>query len=774
MTSSITIERELGRRDKAIGSSVPRVDGTAKISGAAEYVGDMSVAGMLHGKVLRSNVGRAKIHSIDASEAEAMPGVVAVLTGEDLADIDPYYGHALRDRPIVAIDEVRFAGEPIAAVAAYTEAQAEAALLSIIFEYADLPVVANLDAALAPDAALVHEGKTREGSAHGLGQLPERDGNVCYQYGFERGDIDEAAGLAEIVIDREYEFPAVYQYSMETHSVIAHHTGDEISLWASCQHPFLVRAEIAELFGLSVDRVRVVVPFLGGGFGSKSYTKMEPIAVALARKAGRPVRIVNRVDESMVTTRRHNMKCRMRTFATKDGELLGRQVEIWLDTGAYADNGPRVTATAADAAPGPYRWPAVYVRGHCVYTNTGPAGSYRAFGATHLQWIGESQIDEIAITAGIDPLEFRRRNLLRPGEEVRPGGRPLDADLVGDVEKAAAAIGWGRERITNRGLGVSVGLLAAGAHPVSTASVRMDPDGGVAVLVGSTEMGQGTRTVMAQIAAEVLSIDPAAVTVPGTDTRFTPYDRSTGASRSTTVAGKAVELAAREVLEALLETALLFFDSADHQELRAEDGRIWLGDESVGYPDLIAKRFGFVGGELRGYGEVKPEKGSGSYAEGPVFWEVCVAAAEVELDRDTGVVRVLQTSSVADVGKAINPQLIERQDEGGTMQGLGNALFEEMLYTDDGVLLNDTLLDYRIPATEDLPEKMTCIIVENGDGPGPFGAKGCGEGVLAAIPAAIVNALADAGVSMTELPLTPERVWQRIQESESQQQEGKP
>ncbi len=774
MTSSITIERELGWRDKAIGSSVPRVDGTAKISGAAEYVGDMSVAGMLHGKVLRSNVGRAKIHSIDTSEAEAMPGVVAVLTGEDLADIDPYYGHALRDRPIVAIDEVRFAGEPIAAVAANTEAQAEAALLSIVFEYADLPVVANLDAALAPDAALVHEGKTREGSAHGLGQLPERDGNVCYQYGFERGDMDEAAGLAEIAIDREYEFPAVYQYSMETHSVIAHHTGDEISLWASCQHPFLVRAEIAALFGLPVDRVRVVVPFLGGGFGSKSYTKMEPIAVALARKAGRPVKIVNRVDESMVTTRRHNMKCRMRTFATKDGELLGRQVEIWLDTGAYADNGPRVTATAADAAPGPYRWPAVYVRGHCVYTNTGPAGSYRAFGATHLQWIGESQIDEIATTVGIDPLEFRRRNLLRPGEEVRPGGRPLDADLVGDVEKAAAAIGWGRERIRNRGLGVSVGLLAAGAHPVSTASVRMDPDGGVAVLVGSTEMGQGTRTVMAQIAAEVLSINPAAVTVPGTDTRFTPYDRSTGASRSTTVAGKAVELAAREVLEALLETALLFFDSADHQELRAEDGRIWLGDESVGYPDLIARRFGFVGGELRGYGEVKPEKGSGSYAEGPVFWEVCVAAAEVELDRDTGVVRVLQTSSVADVGKAINPQLIERQDEGGTMQGLGNALFEEMLYTDDGVLLNDTLLDYRIPATEDLPEKMTCIIVENGDGPGPFGAKGCGEGVLAAIPAAIVNALADAGVSMTELPLTPERVWRRIQESESQQQEGKP
>ena len=759
---------------RAVGSSFPRVDAIAKISGAADFVGDLSVAGMLHGKVLRSDVAHARIRRVQVEAAEQMPGVVAVLVGEDLADIDPYFGHAIRDRPIVAIDEVRFVGEPIAAVAAETEAQAEAAVLAITVEYTELPVVAGLDAALAPDAVLVHEAPTRPGFAHGLGQLPERDGNVCYRYGFERGDIDEAASLADIVIERDYDFPAVYQYSMETHAVIARHDGAEISLWANCQHPFLVRAEIAMLFGFPVDRVRVVVPFLGGGFGSKSYTKMEPIAVALARKAGRAVKIVNRVDESMVTTRRHNMKCRMRTMATKEGRLLGRQVELWLDTGAYADNGPRVTATAGDAAPGPYRWPSVKVQAHCVYTNTGPSGSYRAFGATHLQWIGESQIDEIARLVGVDPLEFRRRNLLRPGEEVRPGGRPLDADLIGDVEKAAAAIGWGRERIANRGLGISVGLLAAGAHPVSTASVRMDADGGVIVLVGSTEMGQGTRTVMAQIAAEVLAMDPTRVAVHGTDTRFTPYDRSTGASRSTTVAGKAVELAARKVLDALLETAEAFFETSERRELKADDGRIWCRGSSVAYAELIAKRFGFVGGELRGHGEVRPQQGSGSFAEGPVFWEVCVAGAEIELDRDTGAVRVLQTSSIADVGRAINPQLIERQDEGGALQGIGNALFEEMLYTDDGVLLNDTLLDYRIPATEDVPEKMTCIIVENGDGPGPFGAKGCGEGVLAALPAAIVNALADAGVSMTELPLTPERVWRRIQEAEGRGRERRP
>jgi CO/xanthine dehydrogenase Mo-binding subunit len=440
-------------------------------------------------------------------------------------------------------------------------------------------------------------------------------------------------------------------------------------------------------------------------------------------------------------------------------------VDLWLDTGAYADNGPRVTATAGDAAPGPYRWHAVRVSADCVYTNTGPAGSYRAFGATHLQWIGESQVDEVARRLSLDRLDIRRLNLLRPGEEVRPGGKPLDADLVGDVEKAGAAIGWYQPRTGGRGRGVAVGLLAAGAHPVSTATVRMGADGGVTVLVGTTEAGQGARTVMAQIAAEVLRAPVDRVLVRGTDTRYSPYDRSTGASRSTTIAGLAVQRAAQAVLDALIETASIVLE-APPGLLRLEEGAIGSGSRSATHAELVRARFGFDGGELVGHGRVQPEGGTGSYAEGPVFWEVCVAGAEVEVDRQTGVVRVLRTASVADVGKAINPQLVARQDEGATLQGIGNALFEEMRYTPDGALLNDTLLDYRIPCFEDMPTSMTCTIVENGDGPGPLGAKGCGEGVLAAIPAAIVNAVADAGVPMNVLPLTPERVWRRIQELE--------
>lgn len=755
------------------GASVERIDGRAKLEGRAEYVGDMEVAGMVHGKVLRSPHAHARIVSIDTDRAAAMPGVVGILTADDLADLDATYGHAIRDRPVIGDGRVRFAGEPVVAIAAETEEQAVDALRMVEVRYEVLDPMVTIDDALAPGAAEIHEGLNRDGFAHGLGVLPDRDGNVCYRYGFERGEVEDAFAAADIVVEGEYRFPAVYQYAMETHSVIAHHRGDEIVMWANCQHPYLVRAEIASVFGVAVDKVRVIVPYLGGGFGSKSYTKMEPITVALSRQAGRPVRIVNRVDESMVTTRRHGMKARMRTAATSTGELLGREVEIWLDTGAYADNGPRVTATAGDAGPGPYRWPAIKVDAHCVYTNTAPAGSYRAFGATHLQWIGESQIDEVARRAGVDPLEFRIRHLLQRGEEVRPGGKPLDADLIGDVQKAAAAVGWGRERITDRGLGVSVGLLAAGAHPVSMAAVRMEADAKVSVMVASTEMGQGARTVMAQIAAEVLAIPVTDVRVDGADTRFTPYDRSTGASRSTTVAGKAVENAARKVLDDLLDTASAVF-GVDPDQMAIADGSVHYGGEALSYRELIKRRFGFVGGEITGHGEVKPQAGGGSYAEGPVFWEVCVGAAEVAVDRATGMVEVLQTATIADVGKAINPLLVERQDEGGSIQGLGNAMFEEMHFGADGTLLNDTLLDYRVPSTVDIPERMTTIVVENADGPGPFGAKGCGEGALAAVPAALVNALADAGIPMTELPLTPERVWRRIQEIQQGSSTGSP
>lgn len=756
-----------------VGQNAARIDARAKAVGELRFVGDLVFPGMVYGKLIRSPYAAARITRIDARAAQALPGVVCVMTGDDVLDIDPYYGHAIKDRPLIAIDRVRFAGEPVVAIAAETpEIAADAAAL-VEIDYEPMQALISIDEALAEDAPHLHVTELlRKGLFHGLGEFKLDPGNICYHHHFDRGDLDAAFAEADIVVEGEYRFPGVYQYAMETHTTIAewNHAGDEILIHSNCQHPFLVRAEIADLFQLPVASVRIVVPWLGGGFGSKSYTKMEPITVALARKARRPVRIQNSVDESMVTTRRHGMNATMRTAARNDGTLLAREVRIWLDTGAYADNGPRVVATAADAAPGPYRWTAVDVDAWGVYTNTSPAGSYRAFGASHLQWIGEAQIDEIGRRCGLDGVEMRELNLLEPGEYVRPGGKPLDADLKGDIRKVAANLDWDSPKPPNVGRGVSVGLLAAGAHPVSTAFSRMEADGKVVLYVSSTDMGQGARTVFSQIVAEELGLTMDQVRVMGGDTGVTPYDRSTGASRSTTLAGMAVKRSGEELREQLLDIASRQL-GLPPQALEVRDGAIWHEDESLTYPDLIKAHFGMVGGELIGRGEVKPEHGSGSYAEGPVFWEVCVAGIELEADPDTGKITLRKTATVADVGKAINPKQVETQEMGGLMQGIGNAIYEEMLFDpSSGQLTNGSLFDYHIPTMLDLPDSHRSTIVENADGPGPYGCKGVGEGALAGGIAAVATALGDLGIDLHELPATPERVWKARQAARNREQ----
>jgi CO/xanthine dehydrogenase Mo-binding subunit len=602
-----------------IGRDVPRIDARAKATGETRYAGDVRLPGMAYGRVLRSPYAHAKILRLDASRAESLPGVICVLTGDDVLDINPYYGHAIKDRPLIAIDRVRFAGEPVAAAAAEDPATADEALSLIEVEYEEWPAAVTIDAALAGDAPRLHVTELlKSGLFHGLGELKALPGNLCYHHSFARGDAAALFATADLVVEGEYRFPAVYQYALEPHTTIAQWSpgGDEVTITSSCQHPFLVRAEIADLFGLPVNAVRVIVPYLGGGFGSKSYTKMEPLTTALARKARRPVRIANSVDEAMVTTRRHGMKAWMRTAATADGRLLAREVRAWFDTGAYADNGPRVVATGADAAPGPYRWEAVQVDAWGVYTNSSPAGSYRAFGATHLQWCGEAQIDEIGRRCGLDAIEMRRRNLLRPGEEVRPGGKPLDADLIGDIELVAKGLDWGSPKPPNVGRGVSVGLLAAGAHPVSTALARMEADGAVSLYVSSTEVGQGARTVFSQIVAEELAMPVSQIRVIGGDTQVTPYDRSTGASRSTTLAGLAVQRAAQELREQLLAIAARVFGLPE-QAFELREGAVWHEGESQSYPALIRAHFGMVGGELMGRGEVRPERAAAPMPRAP-------------------------------------------------------------------------------------------------------------------------------------------------------------
>lgn len=751
-----------------VGIDAPRIDAASKAIGETQFAGDLVLPEMAHGRVLRSPWAHARIHSISTEAARAVPGVVAVMTGDDVLDIHPYYGHAIKDRPLIAVDKVRFVGEPVVAVAAETATAAEDAIALIDVEYEPLEQAITIDDALATDAPHLHlMSQLDRGLFHGLGEFSLEQGNVCYHHEFSRGDAQSVFADADIVVEGDYAFPGIFQYAMEPHTTIAEWSErqDAVTIWSSCQHPFLVRAEIADLFEMPNSAVRIVVPYLGGGFGSKSYTKMEPLTVALARTARRPVRIANSIDESMVTTRRHGMKATVRTAARSDGTLIGREVRAWFDTGAYADNGPRVVATGADAAPGPYRWEAVDVEAWGVYTNTSPAGSYRAFGASHLQWVGEAQVDEIARQCGLDGLQIRERNLLKPGESVRPGGKPLDADLIGDIRKVAEGLDWGSPKPDHVGRGLSVGLLAAGAQPVSTAFSRMEADGRVTVYASSTEVGQGVRTVFGQIVSEELALPLDDVSVVGGDTAVTPFDRSTGASRSTTLAGMAVKRSGEELARQLLDIAAAEFElPAEASALR--DGAVWHESESRAYPELIESHFGMVGGELIGRGEVRPEPGMGTYAAGPVFWEVCIGGVELGIDPDTGKVTVRKTSSVADVGKAINPAQVEIQEMGGIMQGLGNALWEEMLYDPEtGQLQNASLFDYHIPTIRDLPADHASAIVENGDGPGPYGSKGVGEGALAGALASVVTALADIGIDIHELPATPERVWRAMQTS---------
>ena len=478
----------------AVGVSTPRVDGVEKVTGAAKFTGDISFSGLLEAKVLRSPLPHAEITAIDASKAEALPGVVAVLTREDLKDIDPYYGNCLRDRAIVAIDRVRFVGEPVAVVAAEDALIAEEALALIDVRYKELPCVADIDAARAEGAPLLHENLAGAGEFHDVAGVGERfGGNICHRERFVKGDPDSAFGKADEIIEETFEFPMIYQYAMEPHTAVARFTSDGITLWSSSAHPFLVRSELAHMFHLPHAKVEVIVPFVGGAYGSKSYFKIEPLAVAMARKTGgRPVRVVQSLTEAMLTTRRHSARVRMKTGVKRDGTLVAREAEVLMDTGAYADNGPRVAKRAISRMLGPYKLDHCKVDVLAFYTNTVPAGSMRSIGGPQTIWALESHMDSIAARLDLDPLEFRMRSLLRRGDILKPGATPVDADLCQGTKAAASPLEWNAVKDTKgKGVGVAVGVSDSEAMPVSVALVRLLADG--SVILSARDNRSGSR-----------------------------------------------------------------------------------------------------------------------------------------------------------------------------------------------------------------------------------------------------------------------------------------
>lgn len=739
---------------------VARLDSREKVSGRAVYVGDIFFPGMLYGKILRSPNPHARIVSISVDAALRLPGVMAVLTHQDLKDFDPFLGNYITDRPVLAGDKVRYAGEPVAAVAAEKEVLAEEALGLIEVEYEDLPPVVGIELAITKEAPLIHEAL---GSYRVRAARPIPGTNVLHETGFEVGHVDRAFREADVVVEDEFRFPMVYHYALEPHTAVARVEPDGVTVWTSSQSPFSVRDTLARIFKLPINRVRVIVPYVGGGFGSKSQTSsIEPLAVALAFKANRPVKIAYSVTEAMLTSRRLGMYCRIRTGAKRDGTLVARECEMYLDNGAYAMIGPTITDKAANRVVGPYRFPNLRVKARAVYTNTVPAGSFRAVGAPQAVWAGESQMDILAQRLNMDPLELRRRNLLRRGECPRPGMRPLDGDLATMLERAAAVFGWEKPcSEPNRAKGMAIAISDPGAAPPSIALARFNTDGSLTVLVGSVEIGQGSRTILSQIAGAELGISLEKVYVAQPDTLNGPFDPRTSSSRTTTVTGSAVQQAVRDVRDQLLAMASAIWKK-DLKSLTWSEGKIGDGTNWVAATDIVRQVFGGEGGEVIGKGVVIPGKGIDDGGSRPLFYESGVGMVEVEVNPDIGTIKVLRYVGVADIGKAINREQCLGQEEGAVMQGIGHTFYEEMKY-EDGQLVNGTLADYRVPNFLDLPEEQECIFIENFDGPGPGGAKGMGEGGIIPVAAAVGNAVAKAtGVRIKDLPLRPDRVWESI------------
>ena len=752
-----------------VGQAVRRRDLLEKVTGKAVYTVDVVPSGTLHAKVVRSTHAHAHIVNIETSAALASPGVVAVVTAKDLHGLFPRFGHIVPDHCILAIDKVRYYGEPVALVVAEGVAAADDGAQLVDIEYDELPAVMTAEDALAENAPLVHEEAYRASSDESFaamaatpdderGGTVERD-NVAHEVTLEWGDVDAAFAGAHTVVEGEVHYPMLYAYAMEPYNAIAHFHDGTLHVVSTAQHPYMVRTDLARIFGLPLARVRVEVPYVGGGYGSKSYTKVEPLAAVGSWVTGRPVKLVLDVEESIYTTRADAADVKVRSAFDENGRILAREFDIVLDSGAYADNSPLVIAKAVNRCFGPYRVPNLRVRGRSVYTNTSPASSYRGFGAPQGSFAGELNLDQAADRLGLDPVELRLRNLVDVGEEVLRGKRGIDADLKADLRMVSESLR--RDAHVGESYGVGVGCSAsdAGAFPVSTAAVRLQTDGSVVLSSGSTEMGQGSRSALAQIAAEELGVELADVYVSQSDTGSGPYERTTGASRTTTLVGLAVQRACADARAKIAEMAAEVFggSAVDYEPapggVRGPDGPV------VGFGEVIMRWFGANAGEVTGIGLVRRD---GATQKMPPFWEIGMVGVEVCVDRETGAVDVEQLVTVADVGFAINPRAVEGQDLGAATQGLGGALFEELVY-DGPQLLNPNIVEYRVPRMGDLPAKIDTMIAERRDGVGPYGAKGAGEGALNPMAPAVASAVGRAiGRWPTRLPLTPERVWRLV------------
>lgn len=739
---------------RVVGKRLPKVDAIEKVTGSAKFTADMRLPGMLYGKVLRSPYAHAKVLRVDTSEAEKLPGVKAVLTIKDVPRIkydpsDPL--QSSRDQYIFD-EKVRYVGEGVAAVAAVSEDAAEEALKLIRVDYEELPAVFDPAEAMKPDVPKIHP--------------VER--NIASHVPIAFGDVEKGFKEADYVFENRYVASRQKHCHLEPHACVVRFDYDrKITVWSSTQSPFRLRFILAKALDMPLGKIRVIAPHVGGGFGNKLYLgQHELVCTLLAKKTGRPVKIrYTRKEEFYTTTTRHPAIIELKTGVKKDGTLTAIQAKVIMNTGAYALFGSGVTWVACYYIGGSslYRCPNIKVDGYCVYTNTPAAGAMRAFGGPQAHFAVESHMDMIAENLGIDPVELRLKNLVRIGDVDRLSGfyNIRSCGLRECIEKGAERIGWkkkewkhgGVNEARKRGMGMAC-MSMISELGVSAAFVKLNEDGSVNILTGATDIGQGSNTVLAQIVAEELGVRLEDVTVTSADTNLTPFDWGTLGSRITYIAGSAAKAAAADAKRQLLERAAKML-KADVKNLEIRDGRVYVKGSSEKGASIS---------EVVWFSQYVDEAkaiilGRASY--GPSEFPPAFGAhfAEVEVNTETGQVKVLRIVAVHDVGRAINPTLVEGQVEGALQMGIGYALTEELLFDKvTGKPLNPSFLDYKILTAKDMPE-IEVIIIEPVDPTGPYGAKAVGEAACIPTAAAIANAVYNAiGIRCRELPITPEKI----------------
>lgn len=709
-----------------------RSGGSERATGAQRFTADLRIDGALHVKLVYVNCARARIVAIDKSAAAQVAGVRLIAAADDFPKPMPRCGPAYPDRPLLAVGETKFFGEPVAAVCAETEDAAEEAASLVRVEYEELPAVLTIEQAVASKS------------------------NAFGEWRFGWGDVD--AARADCVVENTYTFPMVTHFAIEPLAMMAEGDRNGVTIWSPTQHPYVLQRVVAAALDWPVSKVRIVAPDPGGSFGGKAWPKLEPLMAYLALMAGRPVRLVLSLAETIQQTRRTSASIRIRSGFDAAGGIVFQDIEADFLLGAYADIAPRTVAKACYAACGPYRTANARIVARALLSNTTPATAFRGFGTPQASWATESQLNEAAGRLGIDRAEIRRRNLARKGEAFIPGDTPSDGHWEQALNKAMAAIGWGAPLGPNRGRGLSFGIKSSSTASVSNAIVRLHGDGSASILTSTSDMGQGARTVFTQIASRELGIPPDRIAIVMGDTAVTPFDSSTSASRSTVFMGNAILRACEDIRRQLRAIAAELPPRADSEA--DHEATVGPGD----YERLLKRYYGSVRGEVIAVGTARsPYLPDHPLGGKPTFWEVMCAAAEVEVDRETGMVRIVRLALASDVGKALNPEHVRSQDEGAAIMGIGHTLMEQLILDSHGRIVNCGALDYRIPTIQDTPAEILSETIENEDGPGPYGSKGAGEGGVLAIAAAIGAAINEAaGVAIRDLPITPERLWRAI------------